>query len=124
MGGEHAELYTYHLYASAIHQMATDGELGPFTEATYEYVDTDREEPFIRLRDEFAGTPLILEIRHEPSKVFFAFALTTDLRIPAAERLVTATGFATATDGTLGRTVPRAEAVAVLLQTVRILRET
>ena len=123
MSGEHAELYTYHLHISAVRKMTKDGELAPFTEAKYESVSTDREEPLIRLRGELAGAPLALEIRHEPGGVRFAFSLRMDVAIPAVERLVAA-GFAATTIDTLGRTVQRDEAITALLQTVRALRET
>lgn len=122
MSGDHVELYTYHLYVSAVRKMTQDGALGPFTEATYEQVYTDREEPFIRLRGAFGGAPLTLDIRHEPSEVYFTFALTTGVTEPAGERLAIA-GFATTTDGTLRRAVPRGEAIATLLATARALHE-
>jgi hypothetical protein len=122
MNGEHAELYTYHLHVSAVCQMVKDGQLAPFTEAKYVSVATDREEPFILLRDARPGASLVLEIRHEPSEVRFAFALRIGVAIPAVERLAAA-GFATGVDGTLGRSVPRGEAIAALLQTVRVLSE-
>jgi hypothetical protein len=123
MSGEHAELYTYHLYVSAVREMTRAGELVPFTEAKYESVATDREEPFIQLRGELVGAPLVLQVSHVPSEARFAFALRTGVAVSAVERLAAA-GFTSTADGTLGRTVPRDEAVAVLLQTVRILRET
>jgi hypothetical protein len=123
MSGEHAELYTYHLYLSAVRKMTQDGELFPFTEAKYESVATDREEPFIRLRGELAGAPLILEIRHEPSEGCFTFALRPGVALPAVERLASA-DFASTADDMLGRAVPRDDAVAALVQTVHALRET
>jgi len=123
MSGEHAELYTYHLHVSAVRKMAQDGELAPFTEAKYEPVVTDREEPFIWLRGELAGAPLTLEIRHEPGKTRFLFALRTGVTPCVVEKLA-AVGFAATADGTLGCSVPRGEAVATLLKTVRVLNET
>jgi hypothetical protein len=122
MSGDHVELYTYHLYVSAIRKMTQDGALGPFTEATYEQVYTDREEPFLRLRGAFGGAPLTLEIRHEPSKECPMFALTASVAEPAGARLASA-GFATTTDGTLRRAVPRDQGIAALLATARALHE-
>jgi len=122
MNGEHAELFTYHLHVSAVCKMVKDGELAPFTEAKYVSVATDREEPFILLRDARPGASLALEIRHEPREVRFAFALRIGVAIPPVERLAAA-GFATGVDGTLGRSVPRGEAIAALLHTVRVLSE-
>ncbi|MFK3741551.1 DUF262 domain-containing protein [Massilia sp. TN1-12] len=122
MSGEHAELYTYHLHVSALHKMTQEGSFAPFTEARYEAVDTDREEPCIQLRGEVAGAPLILEIRHEPSTVFFAFALTASVAKPTAERLA-AVGFAASTDGTLRRAVPRGDAISALSETISALYE-
>jgi len=123
MSGEHAEVYTYHLHVSAVRKMTQDGELAPFTKAKYEPVVTDREEPFIRLRGELAGAPLTLEIRHEPGGTCFAFVLRTGVAMGAVEQLAAA-GFTADADGTLGRSVPRGEAIAALLQTVRVLNET
>lgn len=122
MNGDHVALYTYHLYVSAVREMTQDGALGPFGEATYESVCTDREEPFIRLRGAFDGAPVTLEIRHEPSEMDFTFVLATSAADSAGQRLAIA-GFAATIDSKLRRTVPRAEAIVTLLATARALDE-
>lgn len=122
MSGDHAELYTYHLYRSELLAIAQEGKLAPFTEAKYVEVYTDRQEPFIRLGGEVAGVPLVLEIRHEHSPPCFACALVASAT-PAALTRLAALGFATTADGKLERAVPRGAVSAVLLDTARALQE-
>jgi hypothetical protein len=48
--GKHAELFSYQLYLDLITAKVSRGEMAPFRDAAYNFVDTDEYEPSIKLQ--------------------------------------------------------------------------
>ncbi len=123
MSGEHAELFTYHLYLGLLAEKHRKGELSPFGSPDYAMVKTDSEEPYASLDCSCSEGRIALHIENDGSgyelTLFAPGAITDAVREAGA---IDGSAFTTFTTGIACLKVGRDKIENVIDEMVRRLR--
>jgi hypothetical protein len=123
MNGEHAELFTYQLQSGPLSQKLETGDLAPFDVLRYQPVNTDADEPSVRLEYSSDDVMVVLSIFTRDGgfllKLFNQFG-----QLPAllTEDLTGNPIFKEEMNGMMSRTVGREEIEEAIEEVVRIVR--